>query len=113
MTIISTGLSNEVIGGPNAIQGGIRFRAAHSSPLAAFRCYDIDHAPGYSGGTGGSILARLFTDVNGAPGTIELARAVKVPDVEFPDPLSGRGRFPLLFFTPQWATQKGACYWIV
>jgi len=59
MSIISTGLSNSVIGGPNHQQNAIRFRAAHSSPLAAFRCYVIDHAAGYSAGTGGKLWAIL------------------------------------------------------
>ncbi len=117
MTIVATGLSNEVIGGKYLIKGGIRFRAKYSSPLAAIRCYDIDHAPGYSGGTGGTALAQLFTESMNpgppTPGTIELARAVKSPDPQFPDPSSGKGRFPLLCFTPQWTMKQDGWYWIV
>jgi len=115
MTIIATGLSNEVIGGKYNVKGGIRFRARYSSPLASVRCYDIDHAAGYSGGTGGSIAAQLFKEgvPPGVPSIPALASGVKVPDAQFPDPSSGKGRFPLICFTPQPVLVAGAEYWIV
>jgi hypothetical protein len=112
MTIIATGLSNEVIGGKYNVKGGIRFRARYSSPFASIRAYDIDHAAGYAGGTGGSIDMQLFTDMNGLLGRL-LALGTKTPDPQFPDPSSGKGRFPLICFTPQVTLVAGAWYWIV
>lgn len=119
MTIVSTGLSNELIGGPNAIQGAIRFRAAHSSPLCSLRCYDIDHAQGYSGGGGGTLDADLHKDTVGgisnvlfSPGIL-LANGEKASDPEFPDPATGRGRFPLVTFAPQVTLVKGGFYCIL
>jgi hypothetical protein len=111
--IKAAGLSNEVIGGKNAIKGGIRFQAKYSSPLASLRCYDIDHAPGYAGGTGGSILMQLFGEVNGLPGGPPLATGVRVMDEQFSDPTTGRGRFPLICFDKQIPLIKGVWYWIV
>lgn len=113
MTIQSTGLSNEIIGGPSAIKGGIRFQAQFSSPFSSFRCYDIDHAPGYSGGTGGHIAVQLFADVNGLPGGPVLSNGVKVSDPQFPDPATGRGRFPLICFDKQIPLVKDNWYWLV
>lgn len=112
-SIVATSLSNMVIGGPYQIRGAQRFQALHSSPLCAERAYDIDHAPGYSGGTGGSILMQLFPEVNGRPASNPISSAVKVADPQYPDPASGKGRFPLMCFTPQVTLQKGAWYWVI
>lgn len=112
-SIVATGLSNEIIGGPWGVKGGQRFQAAYSSPFCAERAYDIDHAPGYSSGTGGSILMQLFADGNGLPSGPPLSTGIKVPDPQFPDPASGKGRFPLVAFTPEVTLVKGQWYWIV
>lgn len=112
MSITATGLSNEVIGGKYLTQGGIRFQAHHSSPLAAFRCYIINNASGYSGGTGGSMSVDLRTDNSGFP-DIGITSGVPVPDPEFPNPTSGKGYFPLVQFDRSFALSKDAWYWLV
>lgn len=112
--IQATSLSNSVIGGPNRQMNGIRFKAAHNSPLAAFRCYVIDNAPGYSMGNGGVLRASLYRDgTQGySLGTL-LSNGFKVPDTEFPDPSSGKGRFPLVCFNQEFQLKKDSWYWIV
>jgi len=111
-SIIATNLDNSIIGGPNDQRNAIRFQAQHSSPLAAFRCYVIDNAPGYSSGTGGVLMADLSEDDAGKPGTVQ-AVGYKIADPEYPDPSSGRGRFPLVIFESAKALVKGHWYWIV
>lgn len=111
-SIIATNLDNSIIGGPNDQRNAIRFQAQHSSPLAGFRCYVIDNASGYSLGNGGTLMADLSADDNGKPGSVE-AVGYKVPDAEFPDPSSGRGRFPLVAFDRAVPLIKGRWYWIV
>lgn len=111
-TIVTDGLDNSVIGGANDQRNAIRFQAQHSSPLAAFRCYVIDHYPGYSGGTGGVLRATLCGDDHGAPGA-RLAIGSKSADPEFDDPSSGRGRFPLISFFAPVTLVNGQWYWIV
>lgn len=111
--INATGLSNSVIGGPNKQLNAIRFKAAHSSPLAAFRCYIIDHAEGYSSGSGGVLRASLSDEVGGFPGHY-LTGGFRTPDPEFPDPSSGKGRFPLVVFNNiSLRLTKGNWYWLV
>lgn len=114
VSIQSTGLSNEIIGGPNSIRGAIRFRAAYSSPISSFRGYIIDHAVGYSGGTGGTLNVELYPELGGLPAEgLRLSHGAKVPDPQFSDPTTGRGRFPLIAFTMQPTLTRGSWYWIV
>lgn len=112
MTLVANALANIVIGGPTLRTAGVPVLSPFNAIAVACQFYVINNAAGYSKGTGGTVQVRLCADGGGCPG-VTLTVGMIIANPAFPNPSSGKGYFPLAWFTSPVQLVKGDMYWLV
>ncbi len=109
--INADGLANTTIGGPYLNTTSFGFRAARSGAIASIRVYIVwsKTSPGYSAGTGGSLLFSLQTDDSTS---LHHPSGTTLASVLLTDPMA-HGSFPLLDLSPLSNLNEGRIYHIV